>query len=279
MLNELLAQSTTGSDSSFGLSQDIRECLSVIVDNACNGKNKAVLAVISTLLYRKVEKPNQDVRLHQASMDGELSGRTLDTKIVTPFFIREHFPHMKSGSGWLTRSLEHPSPFDANYPGMISPSEVKRAFLTAVDEIEAGCSAKSCLLYILRRLSEWRASNAELQLAKPVGKTVTETVALLEEHWSSKKSGVAKLPTLAIFAAYICLLKDVIIYKHCTLLPLLSHTAPDLKTNRIGDVVVVTQVGVPMEAIEVKHRIPVTAQMIEGLVEKYQAQELEYFTY
>ena len=80
--------------------------LFIIVDNACKGNNKAVLAVVITLLLKKILFPGQDIRFHQKSMRQGFSGRGFDERVVTPFLRDNKFPYMQGGSGWLTRSLE-----------------------------------------------------------------------------------------------------------------------------------------------------------------------------
>lgn len=68
---------------------------------------KAVVAALMTSLVKKIHTPEQDIRLHKVEMSGGYSGRSFDTLYVTPF-VRRTFPRlaMKSGSGWLTRSIE-----------------------------------------------------------------------------------------------------------------------------------------------------------------------------
>lgn len=67
--------------------------------------NRGVLAVTVTLLLQKLQAPEQDIRRHQAQLEGSFSCRGLDARIVTPFLRDKRFPFMRSGSGWLTRSL------------------------------------------------------------------------------------------------------------------------------------------------------------------------------
>lgn len=59
-----------------------------IVEISCRSKNKAVLAVTCTLMYKKITDPNQDIGLHQANLPDGFSGRGLDTKIVIPLFTK-----------------------------------------------------------------------------------------------------------------------------------------------------------------------------------------------
>lgn len=268
MLDELLQQAIASSDKSLVLSDNDCENLSVIIESACTFKNKSVLAVICTLLYKKIMSPEQDIRLHQAKMKGGFAGRTLDKQNVTPFLKKENFPHM-SETGWLSRSLEQAVPYNLEYTGIIKPPLLKKAFLAVIDDIENGKSnARDCLLFIFRKLADWRTNNAEMQLAKPMNKQISDIIRLVRNHWDSSSAGVSKLPTLAIYATYKCLVPEVSKYHQCTLLPLLSHTSADSRTNRIGDIEVRSKDGYPFEAVEIKHQLPITSAMVKGLSEK-----------
>ncbi len=252
----------------YSLSDNQKNNLKRIVEISCGGKNKAVLAVTCTLMYKKIIDPNQDIRLHQANMPDGFSGRGLDTKIVTPFLRSENFPYMASGTGWLTRSFEQSKPYYKNYDGGISPPDIKTAFLNIIDEIESGLDARECLQFIFSNLLEWRQNNASLNLAKPSNLMIEEIVNLVEEHWKSGLNGSAKLPVLSIFAAYTCLVEEVKKYKNCELLDLLSHTSADTKSKRLGDIDVINLDDTPFESVEIKHNIKITQQLVSGLREK-----------
>ena len=55
-------------------------------------RNKGVLAVLITLLLKKLHDSDQDIRLHQTQIVGGFSGRGLDTRVVTPFMRDQNFP-------------------------------------------------------------------------------------------------------------------------------------------------------------------------------------------
>ncbi len=73
-------------------------------------------------------------------MQNGYSGRSFDTKYVTPFLRKYEFPSM-SESGWLTRSLEQPYPYILDYKGKISPKEVAEAFLLILNLTTSNCSS------------------------------------------------------------------------------------------------------------------------------------------
>lgn len=97
---------------------------------------KAIVTVLATSLVKKIENPKQDVRYHKNELKGGYSGRTFDTKFITPFF-KKYFPRFSmKESGWLTRSIEQPHPFTFKFPGKIRNKDVKQAFLEILHDIE-----------------------------------------------------------------------------------------------------------------------------------------------
>src|SRR5699024_2850548 len=108
------------------ITEEEKDLLKIIISES--EKRKGVYTVLITSLTQKIMTPRQDIRLHQHNLDGGYSGRTVDTKYVTPFLKSVGFPAMKE-SGWLTRSLEQNHPYDKDYPGKITPKKLKSAFL------------------------------------------------------------------------------------------------------------------------------------------------------
>ena len=136
----------------------------IIIDH--RERSKAILAVLTTLLLKKLMAPSQDIRLHQSGMSGGFSGRGLDSRVVTPFLKEKIFPHMQSGSGWLTRSLEQARPYDLHYPGNMKPAAVKNAFLKLVNGVQChGLSAENIMIAIFIGLIRFRDDNVNLVLS------------------------------------------------------------------------------------------------------------------
>ncbi len=80
---------------------------------------KGVYTVLITLLTHKLLYKSQDIRKHQKNMADGFSGRSIDTKFITPTLKELGLPSMAE-SGWLTRSLEQPYPYTFDYEGKIS---------------------------------------------------------------------------------------------------------------------------------------------------------------
>jgi DNA (cytosine-5)-methyltransferase 1 len=58
------------------------------------------------------------------------------TLYITPTLKELGLPSMAE-SGWLTRSLEQPYPYNLDYQGKISNKAVKKAFLNIIDYVES----------------------------------------------------------------------------------------------------------------------------------------------
>ena len=115
---------------SKNFSNELKNDIEFLVSRSEN--NKGIITVLVTLLSHKLINPSQDIRYHQAQLENGFSGRSIDKSEVTPFMKSVNFPAMAE-SGWLTRSLEQPHPYDLNYPGKISPADLKKAFLKIID--------------------------------------------------------------------------------------------------------------------------------------------------
>ena len=130
---------------STDLPEDVKNCVEFIAARAED--NKGIATVIMTLLTYKVVHPMQDIRNHQAQLPDGFAGRTIDKAYVTPFMKSKSFPSMAE-SGWLTRSLEQPHPYNLSYPGRITPALMKSAFLNLIDQVQCrGADAEGTLLY------------------------------------------------------------------------------------------------------------------------------------
>jgi len=229
----------------------------IIIDH--QERSKAILAVLATLLLKKLMNPTQDIRLHQSGMSGGFSGRGLDSRVVTPFLKEKCFPYMQSGSGWLTRSLEQAQPYDLRYPGNMKPVAVKEAFLKLVDGVQCrGLSAENIMIIIFTGLIRFRDSNANLVLSRPVNLSVDEVVDRVSQHYGAQLQGVARLPVLAVHAILSVLVREIGRYNSCAVLPLEHHNTADRRTELIGDVHIINSNNTLFEGYEIKHNIPIT---------------------
>lgn len=255
------------SGSEYDLPPTVASACEVVIAN--QERSKGVLAVLITLMLKKIATPEQDIRRHQDRMDGGFSGRGLDTRVVTLFMKIQNFPAMAE-SGWLTRSLEQPVPYTLDYPARISGPGVKNAFLSIIDEVQCkGVSARQTLGHILLRLIKFRERNSSIALDRPVDLSVGDTIDKIRSHHSVSNRGVSRLPVLAIHAILSVLARELDRYDGCEVLPLEHHNASDSRTHSIGDVVILDSAGNPFEGYEIKHDIVITDGLIRDSVAKF----------
>ena len=229
---------------------------------------KGLFTVLITLGIHKILFPEQDVRKHQKGMSGGFSGRTIDTKFITPTLRELGYPSMKE-SGWLTRSIEQPHPFDKNFPGHIKTG--KEIFLNLVHFIEQGKNTEDIVLCILGYLKELKEKNKiELvPLKNPENITIKNVTDGLKQLIKTKyrSSGGSKLPVLIIYSMLKVFCKEVDRYKNCQLNVLGSHLSPDSRSGSSGDVEIIKQ-GSLFESYEIKLDVVITNHIINRVKDK-----------
>ena len=249
------------------LSDDVCCYLDIIIKNA--EASKGVLAVVVTSMVYKLFNPEQDIRLHQKSIEGGYAGRTFDSTYITPFLRSHKFPAMEE-SGWLTRSLEQKSPYTLDYKGAIRNVDLKNAFLRTLHAVEEeNLDCRQALDYIMQGLIIQRDKN-NIELAIPQNLSIKNIITLLQEHfdYKYKSPGQSRLPVLAIYAVYQILCKELKRFDGKKLLPLESHTSADTQSGRKGDIDIVNSDGSSFEAVEVKFNIPISRNIVEIAKEK-----------
>ena len=282
ILEDAYQVAESGDNTYSELSGSQQRWIETIVEKA--ESQKAVLAVLITSVTKKIETPTQDVRYHKTELPNGYSGRSFDTSYVTPF-IAEKFQRfaMKSGSGWLTRSLEQAHPYTPTYPGRILNKAVREAFLQILNDIEENQADPKKYLYAIfvSLINVMERSTANLDLLEmadegsaqiPQSDTVTidMIVDLLKYHFSYnyRVAGASRLPVLAVYSVYEMLMA-LERYKGKTLQPLKSHTTSDTKSGGIGDIEVLNENGEFFEALEIKHNIRISSTLVRDAYQKF----------
>lgn len=250
--------------------------LQIVMDN-CEG-SKGVLTVLVTSLVHKLHNPEQDIRQHQDNMNGGYSGRGIDTRYITPFMKEMGFPAMTE-SGWLTRSLEQNLPYELNYPGKITPAKLKYAFLYLLDQIQnRNKSPEIYLLFLFAKLISHREKK-QIDLAKPINLPISTIIHYLKQHFESRyySRGASRLPALAVYAIYQCMMKELKRFEGKVLMPLEEHTSSDRGSGRVGDIEVRDIDENVFEAVEIKHGIPIKAQLVRDAYEKFKSHPIERY--
>ena len=282
ILEDAYQLAESGDNTQPELSESQQKWVETIVKKA--ESQKAVLAVLITSLTKKIETPAQDVRYHKKELSNGYSGRVFDTQHITPF-IREKFQRfaMKGGSGWLTRSLEQAHPYTLEYPGRILDKAVKESFLRILHDIEENQAdpKKYLRATFISLINLMARSQVNLSLFEETNRdstqpsqsdtiTIENIVNLLKYHFSYnyRVSGASRLPVLAVFSAYEVLM-SIERYEGKVLSPLKSHTTSDTKSGGIGDIEVLDENEDFFEAVEIKHNIPISPDLVQGAYQKF----------
>jgi DNA (cytosine-5)-methyltransferase 1 len=253
--------------------------LKTIVENA--ESFKGVLGVTLTSIVYKIYNPTQDIRYHQDKLPNGYSGRTFDTRYITPF-LQDKFPHLAMAeSAWLTRSLEQAHPYDFNYPGQVQNKQLKQSFLNLLNRLQTDSSLASKLLVALLLMLTATAKDKPLfaPLNISTDLAIPQIVEAIQAHiyHRYRVSGGARLPVLAIYSVYQFLVEDVKRYTGKTLAPLETHTSPDARSRAMGDIEVLNDDKSCFEAVEIKHNRPITVSTIGMVYRKIQDRPVDRY--
>ncbi|WP_185542723.1 DNA methyltransferase [Listeria booriae] len=269
----ILASSTTR----VSITEENKLYLEEIVKNSQNAKG--VLTVLTTLLVYKTIHPEQDIRYHQSQLENGFSGRSIDTSDVTPFLKSVNFPAM-SESGWLTRSLEQAEPYTLEFKGKITPISNKTAFLGIIHNFEVeGDDPETILLALFVLLIKQRDS-FNISLIKPTNLSIATIIKYLQSHfeYAYRTPGQSRLPVLAIYAAYECMIDQVHRFDAKKIMPLESHNSADTQSGRIADIDIWSiSDNTPFEGVEVKHKIQITPSLVETSFKKFQMHQTKRY--
>ncbi|MDO4783404.1 MAG: restriction endonuclease, SacI family [Capnocytophaga felis] len=251
------------------IQKNIAENINIIAEKSST--QKGVYTVLITLLVHKILFPNQDIRRHQANMEGGFSGRSIDTEFITPTLKELNLPSMAE-SGWLTRSLEQPYPYTLDYHGKISNLSVKKAFLEILDFIEKNPKKSESILRVLFNKSIEIQSSKNIKiipLVNPERLTIEQIINVLFEQfiYNYKTHGGSKLPVLAFYSIYSCLIKELARYKGKRLGELGSHTASDRTSKSAGDIEIFENNSI-FEAVEIKLNKQIDNTIVRVAIEK-----------
>lgn len=267
-LLEIYELSSTISDID-NIESDIKKHIDTVAEKSFT--QKGVYTVLVTLLTHKVIFPEQDVRIHQSGMENGFSGRSIDTKYITPTLKQLGLPSMNE-SGWLTRSLEQNFPYTLDYNGKISDKKVKESFLQILHYIQSFPErSQDVLRLLLNKIREVKESSVvEIKpLENPEYLTIESIIWALDEHFSTsyKTHGGSKLPVIAFYSIYLSLVNELQRYTGKTLGTLGSHTASDRTSKSAGDIEIFED-GKHFEVLEIKLDKIIDSNIVRVAIEK-----------
>ena len=232
---------------------------------------KGVYTVLITLSFYKSLHPKQDIRYHQSNMKNGFSGRSFDTKYITPNLKEIGFPSM-SESGWLTRSLEQPYPYNFQYDGKLGP--VKKSFLRIVDFVEKNPEKSKDVLMTLLHFG-WtirKKNKINISPLKDSEKmTIEQVISLLNIlfHKNYNVSGGSKLPVICFHSVFQIMVSELRRYKDYEIKDLGYHTTSDKTSKSSGDIEIYNMLDESIfESIEIKYNIKIDNHLINRVIEK-----------
>jgi len=108
-----------------------------------------------------------------------------------------------------------------------------------------------------------------IDFAHPHNIPITQILSYLEQQIVSKNVGVERLSIRAIYSVYQCLMTEFERYRTLTLLPLEPHASADTQSGRTSDIDIIEKDDNVFEAVEIKHDIQITPEIIKTAYEKF----------
>lgn len=157
---------------------------------------------------------------------------------------------------------------------------IKEPFLTVYDEIETKRqNAKLGLALLMLRRIELR-EKTRISLAIPKIQDILQITHLFEQHFFylyKDSKGGSRLPVLALHSIYKVLMTELNRYQGKTLKKLELHSAADTQTGSIGDIEIANSDGSVFEAVEVKHQIPLSKELIDIAKQKIRGSQVDRY--
>ena len=263
-------------DGEFDLPKPLRDCLDQLSDKADSSATAAFTNVVTGLAI-KVAYPAIDVRYHQIQIQdpAHFNHRGISETVVYPFLRDQDFDGAKSG--WQTRTLERPKPYLLSYDENIRA--VKSEFLQIYHDIEDGGQDAFAVLCYLMLQQIVRRNAKDIELIEPRINDIGTIVSLFTEHFFARygSSGASRLPVLALHSLYSVIMPELKRFDGLGLAQLELHSAADSQTGATGDIEIKSEDGGVFEAIEVKHNIPITLDLVEDAARKLISRQVDRY--
>ena len=263
------------------LNEDFIEALEGIA-KLCEKASSGYLNVITGLSIKAVYGYTVDIRYHQVQIQNQtdrpagFNFRGVSEHIIYHWMEKHEFHGAKSG--WQTRTFERPKPYFLNYDENIGA--IKESFLTTYDQVETkGQDAKLALAFLLLRRIELR-EKTKISLAIPRIQDVIQITHLFESHFFfnyKDSKGGSRLPVLALHSIYKVMMSELSRYNGMKLKDLELHSAADSQTGSIGDIEITNEDGSIFEAVEVKHMIPISKELVDIAKQKIRGSQVDRY--
>lgn len=248
----------------------------------CEKASTGYLNIITGMTIKAAYGESIDVRYHQVQIQSQtdkpagFNFRGVSEKIIFHWMEAHEFHGAKSG--WQTRTFERPKPYFLTYDENIG--DIKEYFLNAYDQLETyNQDARLGLAFLMLRRIELR-EKTKISLAIPKIQDVIQITNLFKEHFFYKfkdSKGGSRLPVLALHSIYKVLLEELSRYNGKILKDLELHSAADSQTGSIGDIEIANPDGSIFEAVEVKHQIPLSKELVDVAKQKIRGSQVDRY--
>ncbi|RWR04520.1 hypothetical protein [Paenirhodobacter populi] len=231
-----------------------------------------------TLLIIKSVHPGQDIRAHKAEYDGGISARSYDSRTTIPFLIDKSLPRSVE-SHWLTQTLSFAGPLIEGTVLKTQPRKIGPQFIEVINAANAdktGLLARRMAALIMFAFIEIR-NKEQVVLTKPKSLPIVTVETLLRKHMAQTyKTGAPRLPQIAIYAIYRCLMGKIDRFKGQELEVLARMKSADRKAGTVGDIVV-TSGKKPVEAVEIKFNQAISMIHVLEAIDKVRAESVSRY--
>ncbi len=268
---ESIVKVGTDKDHFYKLVPHIKQDIKELFSRRHNGRGVAL-----TLTVYKLVKPSQDIRAHKSEHSGGFNARSIDTDVVVPF-LRSHSLSNASATHWLTQVFSG-APYTKDQILKTQPKsagEIVPRLVSAVNELKPDLVRLALCMMFVALINERNIGVVEL--TKPKSLTIDKTIKLIMSHFNGNFSvGGPRLPQIAIYAVYQCLVGESKRYEGCHLLPLERLKAANRKSGSVGDIDVLNGKRA-FEAVEIKYKMPIDSRHVSDAIEKIKSADVKRY--
>jgi DNA (cytosine-5)-methyltransferase 1 len=239
----------------------------------------AARGVALALATYKCIAPEQDIRRHKADQEGGFSARSFDAAEVVPFLKQNSLPYNVE-THWLSQTFSFAGPYERGIILKTVPKDAGPLLVEVINRVNEAKSpevvANAVATVLLLCLVEER-NKGKVSLEKPKELPIDQVIELLSAHilrYYAKNA--PRLPQIAVYAVYRCIVGSMKRYEGLELRPLERLKTANRKSGTIGDIDVNRGLQ-PVEAVEVRLGVPVTREDVAEVIQKIKAASVERY--
>lgn len=242
----------------------------------------ATRGVALTLCLCQKLHPELDVRYHKTNLDTNAEGysaRGVDNAATVPFLTEKGLYHNVE-SHWMTRTMAVDTPY---LPDTVLKTVPKNAgpdlivVANLIHNAQRNFEKVNAIAKILLMGLIYERNMGQIPLTRPKNLSIDQVVSLLHKHFETHYSKNApRLPQIAIYAIYQCIVGSMKRYEDFTLMPLERMKAANRKSGSVGDIDL-NKDKRPIEAVEIKYEIPIDKAIVIEATQKVQTEAVERY--